>query len=97
MVWTCAKEGEWTDWTKDVEDGAARQEEKSKTPESVWNIVKEDIKMVGITSEEERNRVRSRQMIRCDDPYREQPEKKKLKGYCCSILLFISTSYFLTA
>lgn len=24
MVWTCAKEGEWTDWTKDVEDGAAR-------------------------------------------------------------------------
>lgn len=53
--------------------------------------------MVGITSEEERNRVRSRQMIRCDDPYREQPEKKKLKGYCCSILLFISTSYFLTA
>lgn len=88
MVWTCAEEGEGTYWAKCVEDGAARLEEKSKSRESVWNTVKEDIKIVGIPSEEERDRVRWRQMIHCDDPYREQPEKKEVKKLLLRYLAF---------
>lgn len=31
MVWRCAEEGSWIDWTlKDVEDGAAEAEEKEE-------------------------------------------------------------------
>ena len=32
------------------------------------DVVKEDMKLVGVTEEEAQNRVRWRQMIRCGDP-----------------------------
>ena len=35
MVWTCAQEGSGVYREKDVEDGAARQEEKRKAKEEV--------------------------------------------------------------
>lgn len=35
MIWTCMEEREWIYWTKDDEDGVARQEEKKLTLEEV--------------------------------------------------------------
>lgn len=34
MVWTCAGETQWIQWTKEVEHGAARKEKKRKTVET---------------------------------------------------------------
>lgn len=40
MFWTCSEERWWIHWTKDVEYGAAMQEEKKKITEEVlsWNL-----------------------------------------------------------
>lgn len=67
MVWTCAEEGKQIYRTKGVEYEAVRQEEKKKTAEKM-DIVKEDVKEVGNTVEDARDRVRWRQMILRGDP-----------------------------
>lgn len=36
VIKTSGEEGWWIDWAKDVEDGAARWEEKSNTTEKVY-------------------------------------------------------------
>lgn len=36
VIQTSGEERWWIDWTKDVEDGAARWEEKSNTTEKVY-------------------------------------------------------------
>lgn len=48
---------------KDVCTRAARQKEKRENPENIMHVVKEDIKMVGVTVEETGNRLRWRQII----------------------------------
>lgn len=35
MVWTTAEQNQRRNWTKDVRDGAARQQETRKTPEKI--------------------------------------------------------------
>lgn len=35
LVWTCAEEGEWINWQKDVENGATKRQEKRKTSEKI--------------------------------------------------------------
>lgn len=56
MVWTCAEIGLRVHWTKDVEYGVARQEEKRKTMGKVLGCSE------GHTEEDAKDRVRWRQI-----------------------------------
>lgn len=64
MVWTCVEERCWLYWEKDAEDGAARREEKRRFME----MVREDMKVVGVTDEDTEDGKRWKWMIHCGDP-----------------------------
>lgn len=64
MVWTCVEERCWLYWEKDAEDGAARPEEKRRFME----MVREDMKVVGVTDEDTEDGKRWKWMIHCGDP-----------------------------
>lgn len=68
MDWACAEEGQCIYWTKDAADGAARQEKRERPQRRFKDVVNEDIQRVGITENDDRDRVRWKEMIRCGDP-----------------------------
>ena len=47
-------------WEKDAEYGAARPEEKRKTKEEVYDVVREDMQVAGETEEDVEDRKRWR-------------------------------------
>lgn len=57
MVWAYAEKGMWYYWTKYVEHGAARQNEKRKTLEEVRRCSEGSHAQVGVAEEDARNRV----------------------------------------
>ena len=80
MVWTCAQEGSGVYREKDVEGGAARQEEKRKAKEEVHgcgahsiqvppdDFMRADMRVVGVSMEDVEDRAKWRRLIRCGDP-----------------------------
>lgn len=43
-------------WTKDIDDGAAKQEERGRPQNRFMDVVRKDMKRVGATEEEARVR-----------------------------------------
>ncbi|KAF7660419.1 hypothetical protein LDENG_00282150 [Lucifuga dentata] len=86
MVWTCAKEGCGVYREKDAEDGAARQEEKRKAKEEVYQCGERG-RAGGWRN---RGRCRGQGEMETDDPL-WQPlmgaaERRRKHGICCCVL-----------
>ena len=70
-------------WEKDAEDGAARKRRRPKG--RFMDAAREDMGVVEVMEEDAEDRNNWRWKIRCGDPWREKPERKR-QGYIASLM-----------
>ena len=68
MVWTCHEERPRVCRKKNDGNGVTRKEEKRETKEKILDVVKEDMKEVGVKEMDIEDRKMWRMMIRCGHP-----------------------------
>lgn len=57
MVWMFTRKRWWIIWENDVEDGAADRRKKGRPQREFIDVIKEDMKRIGVT-EEDKKRVK---------------------------------------
>ena len=68
MVWTCHEERQRVCRKKDDGNGVTGKEEKRETKEKILNLMKENMREVGVKETDVENTTVWRQIIRCGYP-----------------------------